>query len=250
MAPSTGTSPDLAGALSAIGPLYEQNSALVTQEEPRERLLRAGAAAMSDAELIALCLRTGGPGYSAVTLARHLLEIFGGLDALFEAPAQRLLAIPGLGPAKVAGLSAARELSRRIAGSELASGAALQDATVAMAYVRAEIGGADREIFGGLFLDARHRPLAFETLFLGSIDRAHVHPRIVLKRALTHNAAAIILAHNHPSGVCEPSASDIRLTTMLRDLLAQIDVRVIDHLVVTRNGGVSMAQQGLLGHAV
>ncbi|MFK7912415.1 MAG: DNA repair protein RadC [Pseudomonadales bacterium] len=214
---------------------------------PRERLLRAGAAALTEAELIALCLRTGGSGYSAVALARHLLEVFGGVIAVSEAPVQRLLAVPGLGPAKVASLLAAWELSRRAASSELPRGVALQDASVAIDYVRAAIGGADREIFGCLFLDARHRPLAFEELFLGSVDRAHVHPRIVLKRALTYNAAAIILAHNHPSGDCQPSTSDIRLTTMLRDLLAQIDVRVVDHLIVTRGGGASMAQLGLLG---
>lgn len=234
--------PPLAGAPAGPGPGRFEPVA----ESPRERLLGFGPVALTDAELVALCLRTGCAQYSALALARHLLELLGGLQALRDAPAQRLLQLPGLGPAKVASLMAAYELSQRTASTSLDRGTALQDAGLAIAYVRAAIGSADREIFGCLFLDARHRPLAFEELFLGSIDRAHVHPRIVLKRALTHNAAAVILAHNHPSGVCEPSTSDIRLTTQLRELLVQIDVRLIDHLIVTAASGVSMAQLGLL----
>lgn len=235
--------PSLAGALP-VPPAAAVAAA--RSESPRERLLHSGSSALSDAELVAVCLRTGGAGYSAVGLARHLLEVVGGVHRLAALPPQRLLAIPGLGPAKVATLFAALEICQRAAAAGLSRERVLDDAAAALAYVRSAIGSRDREVFGCLFLDARHRPLAFEELFHGSIDRAHVHPRIVLKRALTHNAGAVILTHNHPSGVCEPSASDIRLTTQLRELLLQIDVRVVDHLIVTGTDGVSMAQLGLL----
>lgn len=215
-------------------------------EAPRERLLRAGASALTDAELVAVCLRTGGGGYGVLALARNLLDAFGGLAGLAGVPAGRLLQLPGLGPAKVATLLAVQQLRERIPAAELARGALIRDSRAALDFLRAQIGSAEREIFGCLFLDARHRLLGFEALFFGSIDRAHVHPRVVLKRALTYNAAALILAHNHPSGVSEPSASDIRLTHQLQDLLEQIEVRLVDHLVVTAAGGASMAELGLL----
>ncbi|MGI9325286.1 MAG: RadC family protein [Pseudomonadales bacterium] len=215
-------------------------------ENPRERLLNRGVAALTDVELVALCLRTGAAGVSVLGLARQLIEHFGGIAGLFAAPASRLLALPGLGPAKVSTLVAASALAERSAAAKLPPDQPLHSAAAALNYVQQTIGRSQREIFGCLFLDARHRPLGFERLFLGSVDRAHVHPREVLKQALTYNAASVILAHNHPSGVCEPSASDIRLTEQLQYLLLQIDVRVIDHLIVTAAGGQSMAQLGLL----
>lgn len=217
---------------------------------PRERLLARGAAALSTAELLSLCLRTGAPGVPVLWVAQALLAEFGGIAALLEAPPQRLLALPGLGPAKVATLYAGVALAERRASEPLSRQRPLGDSAAAVRFVQNAIGHQGRELFGCLFLDARHRPLGFEILFAGSVDRAHVHPRELLKRVLTYNASAVILAHNHPSGVCEPSASDRALTTRLTRLLAEIDVRVIDHIIVGGEASASLAALGMLEPSV
>lgn len=215
-------------------------------ERPRERLLRAGPAALSDAELLAVCLGTGDRGRDVLRFAAELLETFGGLSALLRATPRQLAAVPGLGPARVALLKAVLALGERHAAADLAHRPLITDTRAVRRYLQHKLAGYEREVFAVLFLDTRHRLLGFETLFLGSVDRASVHPREVLKQALAHNAAAVILTHNHPSGNPEPSPSDLRLTEELRGLLAQVDVRVVDHVVVGRGATVSLAERGLL----
>ncbi|MEZ5558500.1 MAG: DNA repair protein RadC [Pseudomonadales bacterium] len=214
-----------------------------TREEPRQRLLSHGAAVLSDAELLAVCL--GGRG-DTLRLARSLLERFGGLRQLLHAPAVELLDCAGLGPSAVALLKAAVALGERQLEVSLAGRPVLSDSAAMRRLLQHKLAGYDREVFACLFLDARHRIIGFERLFFGSVDRASVHPREVLKQALRHNAAALVLAHNHPSGSPEPSASDVRLTADLRSLLAQIDVRVLDHVVVGHGSAVSLAERGHL----
>lgn len=213
---------------------------------PRERLLELGPDALTDLELLAVCLRCGSGGQSVLSLAQQLLQRFNGLGGLLAAAPAQLLQIPGLGPAKAAALLGARALAQRMAMSQLQEGETLSTSAAVLRYLRLALGSRQQEVFGCLFLDARHRLLCFDELFFGSVDRANVYPREVLKRALTHNAAAVILAHNHPSGVPEPSSSDIGLTQQLTTLLAQVDVRVLDHVVVAAGRGVSMAERGLL----
>jgi DNA repair protein RadC len=215
-------------------------------ERPRERLLRVGPGALSDAELLAVCLGTGDGRHDVVTFARALLERFGGLRPLLLAQPRQLAAVPGLGPARVALLKAVLAVGERHAEAGIADRPLLTDTRAVRRYLQHKLSGYEREVFAGLFLDTRHRLIGFEALFLGSVDRASVHPREVLKRALALNAAAVILAHNHPSGVPEPSPSDLRLTEELRLLLMQVDVRVIDHVVVGHGCTVSLAERGLL----
>jgi DNA repair protein RadC len=215
-------------------------------ERPRERLLAEGPAALSDAELLAIFLRTGVPGHSAVDLARQLLGRFGGLGPLLAADRRAFCAGPGLGDAKYALLQAAIEMSRRHLAERIARGDALTSPDDSRRYVRARLQHQPSEVFAVLFLDNRHRVLAFEELFRGTIDGAQVHPREVVRRCLAHNAAAVILAHNHPSGVSEPSQADRRITERLREALALVDVRVLDHLVVGHGEATSFAELGLL----
>ncbi len=214
--------------------------------DPRTRILDRGPDAVTDAELLALCLRSGGPGQPIKRLVQGLLARFGGLGGLCRADPQDLLAIPGLGPAKASTLVAAAALATRAAAADLIRGELFNDSQRVGSYLRLEIGQMQQEVFACLFLDTRHRLLCFEKLFFGSVDRANVYPRELLKRALTYNAGAVILAHNHPSGVPEPSSSDIRLTSELGDLLRKIDVRLVDHLVVAGVRWVSMAERGLI----
>lgn len=216
------------------------------EQSPRERLLCRGAEAVTDTELLAICLGTGAPGVPVGVFAARLLARFGGLASLLQAPVEELLAQPGLGVARVALLKALECLVERHHHQELQRGPVFDSTRAVRGYLRSKLSHASREIFGCLFLDSRHRLIAFEQLFLGTVDRASVHPREVLRRALQLNAAAVILAHNHPSGVAEPSPSDIALTETLRELLCQIDVRVIDHLVVGRGVEVSFAERGLI----
>lgn len=215
-------------------------------EQPRERLLRAGAGALSDAELLAVCLGTGNGRADVLTFSHGLLATFGGLRGLLRAPPGRLAGVRGLGPARVALLKAVLALGERHAEAGIADRPLLSDTAAVRRYLQHKLSGLEREVFACIFLDARHRLIAFERLFLGSVDRASVHPREVLKRALSHNAAALILTHNHPSGHPEPSPSDLRLTEELRALLMQIDVRVIDHVIVGHGATVSLAERGLL----
>jgi DNA repair protein RadC len=214
-------------------------------ERPREKLLKRGAAALSDAELLAIFLRTGVAGRTAVDLARDLLSRFGGLRPLLQADPDAFCAARGLGEAKYTQLQAVLEMGRRHLSEALARGDALGSPDDTRRYLSARLRDYPFEVFACLFLDNRHRVIAFEELFRGTIDGASVHPREVLRRALTHNAAAVILAHNHPSGVAEPSRSDEAITRRLREALALVDVRVLDHIVVG-DTLVSFAERGLL----
>jgi DNA repair protein RadC len=216
------------------------------QERPREKLLARGAQALSDAELLAIFLRTGVRGKTAVDLARELLVEFGSLRALMEADRDRFCSSTGLGEAKYAQLQATLEIARRHLMETLRRGDALTNPKATRTYLAAQLRGYTYEVFGALFLDNRHRVIAFEELFRGTIDGTSVHPREVVKRALAHNAAAVIFAHNHPSGVAEPSQADEMLTRRLKDALGLIDMRVLDHIVIGDGDAVSLAERGLL----
>ncbi len=213
-------------------------------ERPREKLLDLGAAALTDAELLAIFLRTGVVGQSAVDLARHLLQDFGSLRALLEADQASFSQRLGLGPAKFAQLQAVLEMGRRHLAEGLKRDSALESPQAVRDYLKARLRHEPHEVFACLFLDAKHRVLAFEVLFHGSIDSASVYPRQVVKRALAHNAAALILTHNHPSGVAEPSQADRQLTRRLTDALALVDVRVLDHFIVGDGEPLSMMEYG------
>jgi DNA repair protein RadC len=215
-------------------------------ERPRERLLAQGPQALSDAELLAIFLRTGVQGSTAIDLARRLLSEFGGLRELLAASRQRLCVTKGLGPVKYAQLQAALELGRRHLEAGLRRGEALTSPQQTRDFLQAALRGHTQEVFACLFLDNRHRVIGFEELFFGTIDSATVHPREVVKRALYHNAAAVILAHNHPSGVAEPSRADEQLTRQLQSALALVEVRVLDHFIVGDGAMTSFAERGLL----
>ncbi len=217
-----------------------------TSERPREKLLQRGAGALSDAELIAIFLRTGVPGKSAVDLARDLLLTHGGLRPLLEAEQKTLCATSGLGVAKYVLFQAALELGRRYLDQMMVRGDALTNPTDTARYLTAHLRHHRHEVFACLFLDNRHRVIAFEELFRGSVAGASVHPREVVKRCLHHNAAAAIFAHNHPSGVAEPSQADLQITRRLREALALVEVRVLDHYVIGDGSSVSFAARGLL----
>ena len=215
-------------------------------ERPREKLLERGAGALSDAELLAIFLRTGIPGKSAVDLARELLTDFGGLTGLLAADRRRFCDGKGLGTAKYAQLQAVLELSRRYLLTRLSGQDVLTSPEATRDYLKLRLYGSPHEIFACLFLDNRHRVIVYEELFRGTIDGASVHPREVVRRVIQTNAAAVIFAHNHPSGVAEPSQADLRITQRLKEALALIDVRVLDHIIVGDGDGTSFAERGLL----
>jgi len=215
-------------------------------ERPREKLLRRGAAALSDAELLAILLRTGVAGKTAVDLARELLTAFGGLRPLLDAGQQQFCQQHGLGTARYAQLQAVLEMTRRHLQAQLQRADALENPAASRDFLTSRLRHLPHEVFACLFLDNRHRMIEFEELFRGTIDGASVHPREVVRRALHHNAAALILAHNHPSGVTEPSRADRQLTRRLTDALALVDIRVLDHIVVGEGEGVSFAERGLI----
>jgi len=215
-------------------------------ERPRERLLAKGPASLSDAELLAIFLRTGIPGKSAVDLARELVQRFGGLGRLFAADRKAFCAVPGMGAAKYAQLQAVLEMARRALGEEIASGDALSSPQAVRDYLRLHLQGLPHEVFFGLFLDAQNRVAAVEELFRGTLTQTSVYPREVVKRALHHNAAAVIFAHNHPSGVAEPSNADQTLTQSLKAALALVDIRVLDHFIVGSGAVLSFAERGVL----
>jgi DNA repair protein RadC len=215
-------------------------------ERPREKLLERGAQALSDAELLALLLGSGTRGKSAVELARKLISEFGSLRNLLTAEAARCLAQTGIGPARYAILNAAIELARRHFREALRLGPALTAPEATRNFLLAQLRDRPYEVFCCLYLDNRHRLIAFEELFRGTIDRAGVHPREVLRQTLMHNAAAVILAHNHPSGVLEPSQADELITRRLRDALALVDVRVLDHVIIGDGHCYSFSEHGLL----
>jgi DNA repair protein RadC len=215
-------------------------------ERPRERLLEQGPASLTDAELLAVILRTGTAGRTALDLGREALARFGGLSGLLAAPADRLIALDGLGPAKSAQLQAVLELARRSLREEVQHATALSSPDKVRAYLRITLSSRPHEVFMALFLDAQNRLIVADELFRGSLTQTSVYPREVVKRALAVNAGGVIFAHNHPSGVAEPSRSDELLTTSLRQALTLVDVRVLDHLIVAGGDVLSFAERGLL----
>lgn len=215
-------------------------------ERPREKLLQKGPGALSDAELLAIFLRTGVAGCSAVDLARDLLVRFGGLRSLLEARHADFVEARGLGDAKFAQLQAVLEMARRHLASSLTQTDVLSSPELVRQYLQSQLRHRDREVFALLLLDNRHRVMAFEALFEGTLDGASVYPREVVKAVLTAGAAAVILVHNHPSGVAEPSQADVAITRRLKEALALVDVRVLDHLIVGDGYCASLAELGLL----
>jgi DNA repair protein RadC len=213
-------------------------------DRPRERLLAQGAGALSDAELVAVLLRSGVRGKSAVDLARDLLKQYHGLSRMLEAP--DLEHVKGLGPAKRAQLAAAIELVRRSLQEKLKEGTALTSPGAVRDLLRLKLASRREEAFVCLWLDAQHRVIDVEEAFSGTLTQTSVYPREIVKRALHYNAAAVIFAHNHPSGVAQPSQADELLTRNLRDALALVEVRVLDHFIVAGNQAVSFAERGLL----
>ncbi len=213
-------------------------------ERPRERLLARGAGVLSDAELLAIFLGSGLRGRDAIATARELLQAHGPLRVLLERPAMQLAKLPGLGPARACLLAAALELGQRLLGAELERGAVLSDPHSAGRYFSQRLRDRPHEVFAVLFLDTRHRAIAFEELFRGTIDGSEVHPREVVRRALALNAAAVIVGHNHPSGNPEPSPCDRAITARLKEALGLVDVRLLDHLVVGDGAPVSLAARG------
>jgi DNA repair protein RadC len=216
------------------------------EERPREKLLQRGPAALSDAELLAIFLRTGSRGKTAVDLARELLNRFGSLRALLDADLDSFCQGEGLGEAKFTQLQATTEMARRHLQEAVQRGSVMESPEHTRRFLSARLRDYPFEVFACLFLDNRHRVIVFEELFRGTINGASVYPREVVKQALAHNAAAVIFAHNHPSGVAEPSAADRAITRQLRDALSLIEVRVLDHLVVGDGAVVSFAERGLL----
>ena len=212
-------------------------------ERPRERLLAQGAGALSDAELVAVVLRTGIRGQSAVDLGRELLARYGGVAGLLGAD---LKGVKGLGPAKRAQLAAAIELARRSAGEDLRQAPALTSPGAVRDYLRLALGRRPHEVFACIWLDAQHRVTAFEEPFRGTLTQTSVYPREIVKSALAANAAAVIFAHNHPSGAAQPSRADELLTRSLKEALALVDVKVLDHFVVAGHQAISFAERGLL----
>ena len=216
-------------------------------ERPRERLLKQGAATLSDAELLAIFLRVGVKGASAVDLARTLLGHFGGLNRLFAASAAEFADIPGMGSAKYAQLQAVLELARRALREEIAAGDALSSPRAVRDWLRLTLASLPHEVFMVLLLDAQNRLLATEELFRGTLTQTSVHPREVVKLALAHNAAGVILAHNPPSGVAEPSRADEALTQALSQALALVEVKLLDHFIVAGQAEpLSFAEKGLI----
>ena len=215
-------------------------------EQPREKLITRGADALSDAELLAIFLRVGVTGMSAVDLARALLNEYGSLRALFEADEARFCATRGLGTAKYAQLQAVRVMVQRYLAEAMTGRDVLSDPEATRRYLRAQLGHQPHEIFAIIHLDTRNQVLGYEELFRGTLDGASVYPREVVKAALARNAAAVILAHNHPSGVAEPSRADRDITRRLTDALALVDIRVLDHIVVGADQSTSFAQRGWL----
>ena len=215
-------------------------------ERPREKLLTKGAASLSEAELLAIFLRTGVPGKSAVDLARELLREFGSLTALFAAGKRDFCRMHGLGPAKYVQLQAVLEMARRALGEKMKAGDALTSPGAVKDYLRLALAGREHEVFAAVLLDAQNRVIAVEELFRGTLTQTSVYPREVVKQALHHNAAAVIFAHNHPSGTAEPSGADQVLTQALKSALALVDVRVLDHFIIGGGAALSFAERGLL----
>jgi DNA repair protein RadC len=219
---------------------------LPSDSRPREKLLARGPSALSDAELLALLLRTGIPGKHVVQLAQEMLDRFGGMAGLLNTGADALREIKGLGPAKRAEMVAVLELARRALAHRLQQSPVFETPQAVREYLQLQLGGRPHEVFAVMFLDNQNRLIAFEELFRGTLTQTSVYPREVVLRALHHHCAAVVLAHNHPSGVAQPSRADESLTATLKASLALVDVRVLDHFIVTREGASSMAELGLV----
>lgn len=215
-------------------------------ERPREKLMRQGPQSLSEAELLAIFLRTGVEGSTAVDLARNLLLRFGSLSALFSSPLDEFCGVRGMGPAKYAQLQAVLEMARRALSEDIRGGDVLRSPASVREYLRLALQGREQEVFLALFLDAQNRVIEPEELFRGTLTQTSVYPREVVKRALHHNAAAVIFAHNHPSGVAEPSRADEVLTQTLKQALALVDVKVLDHFIVGAAALLSFAERGLI----
>lgn len=215
------------------------------EDRPREKLLMRGAEVLTDAELLAIFLRTGIKGKTAVDLARDILHDSGGLRELLSADEGQFCQSKGLGQAKYVQLKAVVEMSRRYLEEKITRGDALSDVNAVRNYLCHQLRGYPYEVFACLFLDNKHRVIEYEEMFRGTIDSASVHPREVLRRSIHHNAAAVIFAHNHPSGVAEPSQADHRITDRLKDALGMVDVRVLDHFIIG-DDVISFAERGYL----
>ncbi len=215
-------------------------------ERPREKLLQRGADALTDAELLAIFLRTGTKGFTAIDLAYQLLEHFSSLRNLFNADLEEFSQTKGVGPAKYVQLQAVLEMSKRYLGETMENQDVISSPEDTRQFLKSQLGNRPYEVFAALFLDNRHRVIKFEELFRGTIDGASVYPREVVKAALEHNAAALIIAHNHPSGVAEPSTADERITLRLKEALGLVDIRLLDHLVIGDGEVVSLAERGIL----
>jgi DNA repair protein RadC len=219
---------------------------LPADQRPREKLLARGPAALADGELLALLLRTGVQGQNVLMLAQALLDRFGGIAGLLGANVQDLADIKGLGPAKQAEILAVMEIARRAIAQPLREAPVFDSPQRVKDYLSLQLAGLAHEVFAVLFLDHQHRLLVLEEMFRGTLSQTSVYPREVVRRAMALNAGAVILAHNHPSGLAEPSRADEYLTQTLKAALALVDVRVLDHLVVGQGQVVSMAERGLL----
>ncbi len=215
-------------------------------ERPREKLLQRGAAALSDAELLAIFLRTGTHGMSAIDLACHLLNEFSSLRNLFAADLETFSRAKGVGTAKYVQLQAVLEMSQRYLAETISRQDTISSPQDTRLYLKSRLRHKPHEVFAALFLDNRHRVIKFEELFQGTIDGASVYPREVVKKALQYNAAAMIVAHNHPSGIAEPSQADESITRRLKDALGLVDIRLLDHLVIGDNETVSLAERGII----
>ena len=217
-----------------------------TAERPREKLLKLGPHVLSEAELLGILLRTGTRGHSAIDVARSLLTEFGSLRGVLTADRDRLCTARGLGPARYVALQAALEITRRHYQQLMVAGSVLVNPGATREFMRMRLRDLRYEVFCCVYVDTHHRVIGFEELFRGTIDNASVHPREVVRQALMHNASAVILAHNHPSGVAEPSQADELITRRLQQALGMIDIRVIDHLIIGDGVCVSFADRGLL----
>ena len=215
-------------------------------ERPRDKLLSKGSTALSDAELLALLIGSGGRGQSAVSLARNLLKKFEGLRSVCDASRNNLCLQQGIGITTYSRIQATLELGRRYLLETISRGDAFENPSMTRRFLAAKLRHHAHEVFGVLFLDNAHRVIAFEELFHGTINGANVYPRLVLQRALSHNAAAVIFAHNHPSGVAEPSKADQQITDTLSSVLSMVDIRVLDHFIIGDAESVSFAERGLL----
>jgi DNA repair protein RadC len=216
------------------------------QERPRERLLKQGATSLSDAELLAIFLRTGVSGQSAVSLSRTLLIQFGTLSGLMNASFSHFCSCHGLGPAKFTQLQAVMEMARRCLFEDIQEATTLTSPAASAEYLQAQLQHCEEEVFAVLYLNNRHQPIHFEKLFFGTIDSASVYPRVVVKKTLQQNAAAVIIAHNHPSGIAEPSQADRNITESIKNALSMVDIRLLDHFIIGAGEVTSFAECGYL----